>query len=286
MADWNPSAHVQAVLEQVDGVLAEYEEHLPLTIRQIFYRLVGNHGFEKTETAYSRLAEYMNRARRSGRVSFRSIRDDGVTSSEQDGFASAAHFWSSISHWADGFQLNRLAGQDKHVEVWVEAAGMVPQVARVAHEYGVSVYSSSGFNSTTAKHDTAERLSDHSEATVLHVGDLDPSGVAIFDSLSEDVTAFLGDMAPDSWVTFERIAVTEDQVVFHDLTTSPPKKTDRRSNYQGPTAQVEALPPDVLAELVRAAILEHIDEGMWRETVEREASEREALVSKIDELAL
>jgi len=286
MAEWNPSAPVQAVLDQVDGVLAEYEEHLPLTIRQIFYRLVGNHGFEKTEAAYSRLAEYMNRARRSGRIPFESIRDDGVTSSEPHGFSSAASFWSSIAYWADDFRLHRLAGQDEHIEVWVEAAGMVPQVARVAHEYGISVYSSSGFNSTTAKHDTAERLSDHSAATVLHVGDLDPSGVAIFDSLSEDVTAFLDDMAPGSWVTFERIAVTEDQVAFHDLTTSPPKKTDRRSNYQGPTAQVEALPPDVLAELVRAAILDHIDEELWSETVERETSEREALVSKIDELAL
>ena len=33
-------------------------DHLSLTIRQIFYRLVGAHGYEKTEQAYDRLIEY------------------------------------------------------------------------------------------------------------------------------------------------------------------------------------------------------------------------------------
>jgi hypothetical protein len=40
----------------------EYEAQLPLTVRQIFYRLVGDHGYEKTERAYSRLTEHLVRA--------------------------------------------------------------------------------------------------------------------------------------------------------------------------------------------------------------------------------
>jgi hypothetical protein len=61
---WNPRLETRALLEQVKGVLAEYLEQLPLTLRQIFYRLVGAYGYEKTEQAYERLGETLNKARR------------------------------------------------------------------------------------------------------------------------------------------------------------------------------------------------------------------------------
>jgi hypothetical protein len=40
-APWSPEKATLALLDQVRGVLSEYADHLPLTIRQIFYRLVG-----------------------------------------------------------------------------------------------------------------------------------------------------------------------------------------------------------------------------------------------------
>jgi hypothetical protein len=273
------------VLDQVNAVLAEYREHLPLTIRQIFYRLVGKYGYGKTELAYNRLAEHLNRARRAELVDFGHIRDDGVTCDAPGGFGSVKNFWWNVECWAEDFQLHRLAGQDLQVEVWVEAAGMVPQIARVAHPYGIPVYSSGGFNSTTAKYEAAKRLEDE-DAVVLHVGDLDPSGVAMFDSLEDDIQAFLRDLSSGGCVRFERVVLTPEQMERYALPTAPPKKTDPRSNYQGETAQAEALPPDILAEEVRAAILEHIDEDVWRETVEREEQERAALVKQIKELSL
>src|SRR5215471_8150611 len=63
-APWAPRGTTLELLEQVRGVLDEYEDYLPLTIRQIFYRLVGAHNYEKTERAYGRLCEHLNRARR------------------------------------------------------------------------------------------------------------------------------------------------------------------------------------------------------------------------------
>lgn len=43
-AAWTPRANSRAVLGQVHQVLDEYRAHLPLTVRQIFYRLVGGYG--------------------------------------------------------------------------------------------------------------------------------------------------------------------------------------------------------------------------------------------------
>lgn len=35
------------LLDQVREVLTEYKAHLPLSIRQVFYRLVGVHGLSR-----------------------------------------------------------------------------------------------------------------------------------------------------------------------------------------------------------------------------------------------
>jgi hypothetical protein len=58
-APWSPRAETQVLLDQVRAVLGEYEDYLPLTIRQIFYRLVGAYEYEKTERAYERLCEHL-----------------------------------------------------------------------------------------------------------------------------------------------------------------------------------------------------------------------------------
>src|SRR5262245_8737629 len=68
-APWAPEKATFALLNQVQGVLNEYVDHLPLTIRQIFYRLVGAHNYEKSERAYQRLIEHLNRARRARIIS-------------------------------------------------------------------------------------------------------------------------------------------------------------------------------------------------------------------------
>jgi hypothetical protein len=41
MAEWRSAAKGRELFEKVEAILAEYEVCLPLTLRQIFYRLVG-----------------------------------------------------------------------------------------------------------------------------------------------------------------------------------------------------------------------------------------------------
>jgi len=79
IADWRPNAATQALLNQIEAVLAEYAAHLPLTIRQIFYRLVAAHDYPKTESDYKRLCRVLNSARRARLVDMEAIRDDGGT---------------------------------------------------------------------------------------------------------------------------------------------------------------------------------------------------------------
>jgi len=49
---WNRKPKTQELLEHVQAVLEDEAEYLPLTIRQIFYRLVVRGALNKTERAY------------------------------------------------------------------------------------------------------------------------------------------------------------------------------------------------------------------------------------------
>ena len=62
--DWRPQATTRHLVAQIQGVLEEYAAYLPLSLRQIFYRLVGAHGFRKDERAYKVLCETAGKARR------------------------------------------------------------------------------------------------------------------------------------------------------------------------------------------------------------------------------
>ena len=60
---WSPQKATWVVLGQVQEVFDVYGEQLPLTIRQILYRLVAAYDFEKTETSDGKLCNYLDRAR-------------------------------------------------------------------------------------------------------------------------------------------------------------------------------------------------------------------------------
>ena len=283
LAPWQPQRATVALLEKVRSVLREYAQYLPLTVRQIFYRLVGAHGYDKTEHAYARLGEHLNRARRAGLIAFDTIRDDGITFAEPLAWDGPRELVETFLHHADQFRLDRQQGQARRLVFAVEAAGMVPQVQRIADPFGIAVHSSGGFDSLTAKRDLAERLGEYAAVEVLHIGDLDPSGVHLFSSMAEDVAQIAEGLCLDVDIRFTRLAVTPAQVSALELPTAPAKPTDRRS-FEGETVQCEAIPPDVLAQIVTAAITDRLDRGAYESVLRRETRIRAALTERLDTL--
>lgn len=74
---------------------------------------------------------------------------------------------------------------------------------------------------------------------------------------------------------FQRVALRPEHIIFYRLTTYPPKATDLRSGrWEGPTCQLEALPPDVLAERLDHAIRQWLDEVILEEDREAEVTSR------------
>ena len=274
---WAPRPETRALLDKVERVLAEYVDQLPLTLRQIFYRLVGTYHYEKTERAYERLCETLAKARRARIIPMHVIRDDGFASAAPFVFDDLEDFLSSVAASARDLRLDRQRGQGRRLALWCEASGMVPQLERVADPFGIGVYSSGGFDSLTDKHrigrDWAEPI------TVLHLGDHDPSGVHCFFALDEDVVAFAEHYGGD--IEFIRLAVTEAQAQQYELPSAPPKETDRRRFDGNETWQLEALDPRTLGEIVRAAIEARFDRVVFDKVLTAEKEVRRAVLSRL-----
>ena len=179
-----------------------------------------------------------------------------------------------------------------------KAAGMVPQLARVAHPYGVTVNSGGGFDSVSVKHEFAKKvLARDCPTIVLQVGDLDASGISILDSFAADVTAFCEHYEPkrEDVVDFRRVLVRPEQEAEYGLVREDKPETDKTPgcsvckrtgkrynpplNYQ---IQAEAFAPDVLADIVRDAIESVIDLDELAVTKAESAVIRDELVEWID----
>jgi hypothetical protein len=197
---------------------------------------------------------------------------------EPGAWTEAAQFRESVAA-----RLDRQDGQLTRLWLACEAAGMAPQLAEAADPYGVPVIASGGFDSVTAKHELACELVRFGRAEVLHIGDLDPSGVHLFASLAEDVTAMIGGLGGCP-PTFSRLAVTTEQVAAMGLPTAPPQPTDPR-RFEGATVQAEAIPPDVLSALVVDAIVSRQNAEIRAEMLGREQALRAELAAWVGRAA-
>jgi hypothetical protein len=231
----------------VQQVLATYHDHLPMSVRQIFYVLVARLVIQKTKQEYDQLAYLLRKARRARVIPFEHIHDQGsVLPRSLNGWEHASNLAALVRHIVANFNLDPQLGQWRRLVVWCEAAGMLAQLRRVCSPYDIHVITGGGFDSLSDKWRFAQLvLGIEDPVEVLHIGDLDQHGESSFEVLSEDMPAF-----DCPTVSFTRLAVTLKQVAAYSLPT----------DFEHPNiVQAEALPPDILADIVETAIRERLD---------------------------
>ena len=109
------------------------------------------------------------------------------------------------------------------------------------------------------------------DSVLLHVGDYDPMGLVGYHQLALDVPAMIQDLCRQGGISApsydcKRVTILEQHVSQHGLLTGKVKDGDKAKLwYPGIngdrtlTCEVEALPPDLLARMVRAAVEAEID---------------------------
>jgi hypothetical protein len=313
--DYGPHKPTLVLFDHVNAILTEYLRQLPLSLRQIYYRLVAAYGYPKTKNFYDKLSALLTKARRArwestqGRLWFDCIRDDTFNRQVPFYYVDERDFWGYAKLRAMDFRLDRMENQERRIVLWCEAAGMFPQFVRLANPYGIGVYCSGGFDRVTSKRQLGIEWAKRKQPiTVIHVGDHDPSGIHIFEAVAMDIIAFAkatalaeGYAEPD--VEFVRLAITPQQAALHDIPDNgEPKITDRRSFERfalrcssdagaeyvdcDPTItwQAEALPPDLLSQMISEAIATRIDAQAFAEIKGREAELRKSITQKMERL--
>ena len=82
---------------------------------------------------------------------------------------------------------------------------------------------------------------------------------------------------------FDQIALTEQQVREHDLPTAPPKRHSHTKEWgDGEACQLEALPPDILADLFEGALQRLLDGSRLEEILAAENVERVRIIEQVD----
>jgi hypothetical protein len=261
----------------------------PMGVRQVYYRCVVKGIIEKTEAEYQRtVVRLLTDLRLSGDIEFSSIVDEGRRATNTRTFNSIA---DAARDTAKFYRRSALRACSDYIEIWSEKEGLVGFLWEVASDYDVPVLASKGMPSITQLYGTARQVARAFRAGkpsyIYQFGDHDPSGVLIPRVIERRLKQFcemLGCPPP----IIERVALTEEQISRYNLPTRPTKRegNNHAKGFEGDSVELDALPPDVLRQLVRQCIERHISERELEVLRAAEASERELLhawVERVEE---
>ncbi|WGY04320.1 hypothetical protein QI633_11240 [Nocardioides sp. QY071] len=264
-----------AAYSELDDVIVEVcRNDNPLSVRGVFYRVMSAGVVAKTEKEYGVVQRRVLKLRRDGALPYEWIADGTrwhVKSRSWDSVEQALH------DTAISYRRALWANQDTYVEVWSEKEAISSIVSPVTDSYDVPLMIARGFASETFLYSTASTIRAVGKPTVVYqLGDHDPSGVAAW----KHVQVKLREFAPDVKISFERIAVTEEQISSMGLPTRPTKATDSRAKtFSGESVEVDAIPTRILRDLVDEAITRHIDPVALEATRVFEREERQGLLA-------
>lgn len=243
------------------SILDAFEElDKPVTVRQMFYRLVSASAIPKSEAqGYRPVQRQLLLMRREKVIPYdwvadntRWMRKPRTYNGLSDFFKRSTEFYRQ-SLWADA---------EAYVEVWLEKDALAGVLYPITATYDVPLMVSRGYSSESFAYEAAENIQEQDKpAFIYYLGDFDPSGWQMAENLEQKLREFGAD------ITFKRLAVTPQQA--ETLPTRPTKKTDTRHQRfaelfgeDAESVEVDAIHPNKLREIVQEAIEQHIPPGI------------------------
>jgi hypothetical protein len=240
----------------------------------MFYALTVLGAIAKTEQGYKQVVYHLLKMRRTTIIPYDFLADNTRWMRKRASYASLAEF---LERTQDLYRKAVWDNVDVRVEVWIEKDALAGVVYPITNRWDVPLMVTRGYSSETFVYEAAQAINREGKKTfIYYFGDYDPSGVGI----PQDVLRKL-----ETWtslVTFTRVAVNPDQIVSMQLPTRPTKRTDSRAkDWIGDSVELDAIPPNVLRNLVQAVIESHLPLDHLAQIARVERIERQTLAEII-----
>lgn len=253
-------------LREVIAEIADAEQ--PITVRGLFYRVMSRGLVPKTEAGYRTVQGETLRMRRRGDLPYGWITDGSRRRLRLRAYSGLDQV---LNETARLYRRRLWDDQDVYIEVWTEKDAITGVVQPVTLQYDVPLVVAKGYASETFLWEAAEEIMEVDKPTFIYqLGDHDRDGVQAFDTIAAKLRDFVPGEIP---ITFERIAVTPNQIDELGLPTRP----DKTDSGFGDCVEVDAIDSITLRALVTESIERHIDQDALRITEIAEDSEREVL---------
>jgi hypothetical protein len=270
-------------VELCDEIIEDYQaQGLRLTLRQLYYQLVRRNVIPNQERSYKNLGSLVSSARLAGLLDWDAIEDRVRRPIIWAEYAGPESFLQREMVY---YRRERWADQPYYVELWVEKDALAGVLEPIASAYHVPLMVNRGYSSQSAMYAAAERFKDHPDQMhqLLYLGDHDPSGEDMVRDISDRLELFGAEC------TVEKVALTMSQIRKLKPLPQPAKKTDSRSahyieQHGSKSWELDALDPDLLAKMVRAALEAMVDRPLMDRVIVQEKREKEALFKAVKKL--
>lgn len=253
------------MLNRINDILEEYvNDGYTLTLRQLYYQLVSRDVIPNNDKEYVKLSNILKNGRMAGIVDWSSI-EDRVRVPKLPYWVKGVK--EAIRDTIEQYRINRMEGQERKIEIWVEKDALSNVLYRVSEKYHIRLMVNRGYSSVSAMYDAYNRLSDND--VILYFGDHDPSGMDMIRDVRERLQEF------GIEVEVIPIALTMEQIKEFNPPPNPAKITDPRAKWYiekyGKTSwELDALPPKELIRLAENAVESIIDIDIYNEMIEEE----------------
>ncbi len=288
----------EGIVRDSRNIIEQYRR--PLTLRQLYYRLVAAMLIPNNLNMYKRLSHWMVRARENGDIDHRKIID-------RHRYIGGTYWWFEspgafreyqIDHFLNSWKTytrNVWEGQKYYVEVWIEKDALADIVSEITDQHKVVMAIARGYGSFSFVRDALQRWQEPIgmglNVRVLYLTDWDPAGEDMVRDLKSRISRY-SDLNGEAVVG--KIALVPDQIELYNLPHAPLKRRRARSGnivyadsraaafvrkHGDAVVELDALEPEVLQDIVRRAIRSYIDVDIWNATIDRSQGEQQEVMA-------
>ena len=282
---WN--RQTRHVVDAILKIIEDFDDYLPLTVRQVYYQLVARLILRNDKTQYRKTSRLLVQMRERELVPWSAIEDRMRYTVEKRGTTDLSRYLRDALTWFEPTSYGRCYVQDQSVycEVSTEKDALASILEKEIWPYCTRLNVVRGQYSATFVEEISKRfdaaIMRGQRPTLLHFGDLDPSGVAIPKAVKKNFEKRHGIS-----VDVQQPALTPDQVREYNLPTAIDAIKPKDPNLHAwldlygpaqPAVELDALSPKVLKEILRRELNQIYDISGMGDEKRAEVKERQTL---------